>query len=284
MPTPLKSDLVEVDKSLETKREKSSETTMTVCSIKLELSVDRDLMTEIAGWPVELTNSLFTVGGEAVREVSLLLTKRELLVTDVTLTRKEPEDAQQDLTDPNKTPPSLHLPKGIMSDIRFVPLNSWMSRLKFKLMWKARGDEVEDLEGLLDTECSMQLEVQPAPRELKAQGGTVQPRNKVIKERPANAGDLDESGKPKAKRTRKKTGKDAAAEGGEKNDEAAPPTDGATTDAAPASPSDPAPEGTPALPLAATPPNLQVVGPGFKADAEQLAQRRPRRDPPPRKH
>lgn len=240
----IKTNKAEVGKKLSTDRQKADGSNLVVCSIKLAFPCTREEVAELTGLPLACIMSFYAETGLPLQHTSLLMTKRELLLS-ADIARHIPEDQQADLVDPDKQPPKLNLPKALASDMRFV-LEQNGAGFRGKIQWKARGDEVEDLEGLLGGPAEIKIKFHDPKLELVKQGGQVQPEIRRITEKPAGKADLADKPGRKKKTAR---GKDAAAgEGAENNSEVAR---GTTTG----------------------------VGPGFAKEAERAAARSPRRPP-----
>lgn len=215
MPITIKTNKAHIGKKMAVDRVKVDDADMVVCKITLAFDATREQAAEIAGIPLASLMSLYNESGTPVQHASILLTKRELLVKG-RIARHIAQDQQEDLVEPNKKPPELQLPKALAKDMRFV-LEPMKAGFRGSIMWKAAGDEVEDIKALLATDAEIALTFEDPKVELRAQGGDVQPEIRRITEVGHSASDLKDGEAPTGKPARKRraaAGKDAAAGAG----------------------------------------------------------------------
>jgi hypothetical protein len=219
MSTTIKTPRAEVGKKMNVDRKKADDSDLIVCSIKVAFPVTREEAAELTGFPLATINALYNEAGVPLQHASLLMTKRELLVAGK-IARHIPEDQQADFTDPNKKPPVLELPRSLATDMRFV-LDNLGAGFRGTLSWKARGDEVEDVEPLLGSKAEISLEFSEPPQ-AAAQTAARSAKKDTPAPKAAAAGKGSKGGKGAPK---KKRGADAAAGGDDDQDDQTPPDD-----------------------------------------------------------
>lgn len=136
--------LCDVGNKMTTTREKGSD--LVTCRISVKgVRVSHEHMDELAGLPIGATATLFDELGAPLQRMSFLLPKRGLLAKGKLQLRGESGAVRGEL--------NLSATPAVCSDLRFNldtpddkgPTAMW----SFTLIWKAAGDEVEDVEPLL---------------------------------------------------------------------------------------------------------------------------------------
>lgn len=141
-------------KSITAKRKKINGIDQTVCSLKVQMAVNRREFEQLAGYPDQYCNHFYTEEGMPVANISLLLTKRELDVNG-TITAAGDDDKPRDC---------LALKNAVASDMRFVPEPNTAAFI-CKLTWIAAGDEVEEVKDLLGCFCNVDLKFTTPPEQ-----------------------------------------------------------------------------------------------------------------------
>lgn len=147
-----------VGKKMATQRDSDGDAEIVTCRINVkDVRVSRDQMDELAGWPIGCTQLLFDELGQPHQRTSFLLAKRELLSTGKIEHRR----------DSGAVMASLNIKVAAVGDLRFlldVPDdNGPTAMMSFTLVWKAEGDEVEDVEDLLKRSCIMDMTFKEPP-------------------------------------------------------------------------------------------------------------------------
>ena len=141
-------------KSITAKRKKINGTDQTVCSLKVQMAVNRREFEQLAGFPDRYCDHFYTEEGMPVANISLLLTKRELDVNG-TITAAGDDDKPRDC---------LPVKMATASDMRFVPEPNTAVFI-CKLSWIAAGDEVEEVKDLLGCFCNIDLKFTTPPEQ-----------------------------------------------------------------------------------------------------------------------
>lgn len=140
-----------VGKKMTTDRHKADaggEAEIVTCTITVKgIRVSRDQMDELAGLPIGVTSQLYNELGAPYQRMSFLLPKRVLLVSGNVEHRRES----------GATIAKLKLTKAAAGSLRFnldtPDEHGPTAMLSFTLMWKAAGDEIEDVKDLLAHTC-----------------------------------------------------------------------------------------------------------------------------------
>lgn len=140
----IQSDDGAIGKSITARRKKIEDTENTVCEVRVQMTVNRRQFEALAGFPDRFCDHFYTEEGEPRSRMSLLMTKRELLVSG---TLKRGDEGFEAV---------LKVSKATASDMRFVPEPNTAVFI-CKLSWLAAGDEVEDIKNLLGSFCSVDL-------------------------------------------------------------------------------------------------------------------------------
>lgn len=172
-------------KSITAKRQKIGGIDQTVCSLKVQMAVNRREFEQLAGFPDRYCDHFYTEEGMPVANISLELTKRELDVNGKITA----------LGDHSKPRDCLPLKMALASDMRFVPEPNTAVFI-CKLTWIAAGDEVEEVKDLLGEFCNVDLKfTTPAQQKpLDFHGKSVQEQAKLAEGLRAVQGDLEEIG------------------------------------------------------------------------------------------
>lgn len=142
-----------VQKRMQTSADKSGDDEIVTCRVGVKgVRVHRDQMEELGGLPIGATEPLFTDAGMPIQRMSFLFPKRELLATGKIEHRRES----------GATNATLELTTAVVADLRFnldVPEeDNETCLMSFTLVWKAAGDEVDEVRGLLNRKgCFMKM-------------------------------------------------------------------------------------------------------------------------------
>lgn len=142
-----------VQKRMQTSADKSGDDEIVTCRIGVKsVRVHRDQMEELGGLPIGATAPLFTEVGMPLQRMSFLFPKRELLADGKIEHRRDSGAANA----------TLVLSNAVVADLRFnldIPEDDNETCLmSFTLVWKAAGDEVDEVRGLLNRKgCFMKL-------------------------------------------------------------------------------------------------------------------------------
>lgn len=142
-----------VQKRMQTSADKSGDDEIVTCRVGVKgVRVHRDQMEELGGLPIGATAPLFTEAGMPIQRMSFLFPKRELLASGKIEHRRESGAANA----------ILELTTAVVADLRFnldVPEDDNETCLmSFTLVWKAAGDEVDEVRGLLNRKgCLMKM-------------------------------------------------------------------------------------------------------------------------------
>lgn len=145
--------LCHVKKSMKTSADKSGDDEIVTCRIGVQgIRVHADQMEELGGLPIGACNPLFTDTGMPLQRMSILFPKRELVAEGKIEHRRESGAANA----------TLEVSTAVVADLRFnldVPEEGQETCLmSFTLIWKAAGDEVEEVRGLLNRKgCLMKM-------------------------------------------------------------------------------------------------------------------------------
>jgi hypothetical protein len=163
------STFADVGKKMTTTRQKDSE--LVTCQIAAKgVRVSREAMDELSGLPIGCTAPLYDELGAPHQRMSFLLPKRGLIADGTLQLRK----------DSGAVTAELELKKAIAGDLRFnldTPDDQGpTAMLSFTLLWKAAGDEVSDVEPLLDQKVYLELKLRDPPQEKLALGSAPSPK------------------------------------------------------------------------------------------------------------
>lgn len=148
-----------VAKKMSTSRDKAGDDEIVTCQISVKgIRVSRDQAEELAGWPIGALAAMYATDQRPWVHCSFLLPKRGLLVTGSIEHRKDSGAMVARLT---FTKPAM------AANIRFnldgPDDKGATAMMSFTLVWKAAGDEVEDVESLLKRTCYMCLTFKEQP-------------------------------------------------------------------------------------------------------------------------
>lgn len=145
--------LCHVQKRMQTSADKSGDDEIVTCRVGVKgVRVHRDQMEELGGLPIGATAPLFTEAGMPIQRMSFLFPKRELIAAGKIEHRRES----------GATNATLQLTTAVVADLRFnldVPEeDNETCMMSFTLVWKAAGDEVDEVRGLLNRKgCWMKM-------------------------------------------------------------------------------------------------------------------------------
>lgn len=124
------------------------------CSIGFKgLRISRDLADELAGWPIGCMNALYNELGAPYQHTEITLPKRVLMVSGKIEHRRESGDAIAVLSLPSKRSAAgnLHFKLDVPDD------KGPTVSISGVIMWKAAGDEVDEVRPLLRQSCWAEL-------------------------------------------------------------------------------------------------------------------------------
>lgn len=145
--------LCHVQKRMQTSADKSGDDEIVTCRVGIKgVRVHRDQMEELGGLPIGATQPLFTDAGMPIQRMSFLFPKRELIAAGKIEHRRESGASNA----------TLELTTAVVADLRFnldVPEDdNETCMMSFTLVWKAAGDEVDEVRGLLNRKgCFMKM-------------------------------------------------------------------------------------------------------------------------------
>jgi hypothetical protein len=124
------------------------------CSIGFKgLRVSRDLADELAGWPIGCTNTMYNELGAPYQHTEIKLPKRVLMVGGKIEHRRESGASIATLQLPDKKSAAGHLHFTLDTPDDKGPTVS----ISGTIMWKAAGDEVDEVRPLLRHSCWAEL-------------------------------------------------------------------------------------------------------------------------------
>lgn len=124
------------------------------CSIGFKgLRVSRDLADELAGWPIGCTNAMYNELGAPYQHTEIALKKRVLMVGGKIEHRRESGASTATLQLPDKKSAAGHLHFTLDTPDDKGPTVS----ISGIIMWKAAGDEVDEVRPLLRHSCWAEL-------------------------------------------------------------------------------------------------------------------------------
>lgn len=144
MTTHIRTDDGAIGKSLKTTATKSDDTGETVCEVKVQMTVQRPEIDQLAGLPAGFASTFYDELGTPIANMELRFPKRELAV-DGKLWRG---DDNQSAT--------LPLKNATADALRFK-LEPNGAVLICRMTWRATGDETEEVRDLLGRWCSVDL-------------------------------------------------------------------------------------------------------------------------------
>lgn len=248
-----------VGKKLVTAQRKDGDTQMVVCELKVKnIRVSRETMDEIANIPIGVSATLFNELGLPHAQTVLYYPKRNMLLTGRVEHR----------SDSGAATAKQAFQAALIGDIQFTlgtPDESGPTALfGFTVVWKAQGDEVDDIRDILGRNCWIEAELKNEPT-----------TGKLFSDSKPNAAEEQRAGQA-ARLDRKRRAS------GEKPEDVTPAPSGQQEFAPPgAKPVEVAP--APATPTKKNGGGLTEL----ERDAREHAARHPRRDPKPapgRKH
>lgn len=148
----------QVAKRMQTSRDKSGDDEIVTCGIGVKgVRVQRDQMDELAGLIIGTSGPLFNELGLPQQRMSFLLPKRELLAKGTIEHRRES----------GRSISKLDLNTAAVGNLRFnldTPDDAGPTAImSFTLLWKAAGDEVEEVKHLLAHNCYMKITFRDPP-------------------------------------------------------------------------------------------------------------------------
>lgn len=155
--------LCHVQKRMQTSADKSGDDEIVTCRIGVKaVRVNREQMELLAGLPAETTVALFDEAGMPRQRMSFLLPTRELVASGFIEHRKES----------GAKIAGLKLSTAVVADLRFnldtPEEDKPTSVMSFTLLWKAAGDEVDEVRGLLNRKgCLMSLAFKEPPTQMQ---------------------------------------------------------------------------------------------------------------------
>lgn len=155
--------LCHVQKRMQTSADKSGDDEIVTCRIGVKaVRVNREQMELLAGLPADTTSTLFDEAGMPRQRMSFLLPTRELVVSGFIEHRKES----------GAKIAGLKLSSAVVADLRFnldtPDEDKPTSVMSFTLLWKAAGDEVDEVRGLLNRKgCLMSLAFKEPPTQMQ---------------------------------------------------------------------------------------------------------------------
>lgn len=155
--------LCHVQKRMQTSADKSGDDEIVTCRIGVKaVRVNREQMEQLAGLPADTTLTLFDDVGMPRQRMSFLLPTRELVASGMIEHRKES----------GAKIAGLKLSTAVVADLRFnldtPEQDQPTSVMSFTLLWKAAGDEVDEVRGLLNRKgCFMSLAFKEPPTQMQ---------------------------------------------------------------------------------------------------------------------